>query len=141
MPETIRLHLLDLIFPPSSRRGSIDRVSRSASRQNWKVEGTFHARKCKWHRRAICAFAKVKMRTGARARPPSLVIIGLTAGGRNDIIHPQIFHHLTIVVKAVSYDSTGHTQARDRGVSKWTLDLLHHICRIHCQGCFVHGGK
>ena len=33
----------------------------------------------------------------------------LATGGWNDAVHPQVFHHLTVMIKAMPYDQRSHS--------------------------------
>src|SRR5207253_1406645 len=59
------------------------------------------------------------------------------AGGRNDSVHTQVFHHLAVMVPAVSYCQRRHSQSGDGALSKRTLDCLHHILFVNTRNGFV----
>lgn len=69
------------------------------------------------------------------------MISALTAGGRDDPIHTQVFHHLAVVVESVAAHAGGEAQARNFAFSEWTLDRLSEIFLVDTLHRFVHVNK
>src|SRR5579864_4109183 len=53
---------------------------------------------------------------------------------RNDVVHPQVLHHLTVMIGRVSYSIDEHQKARSVALG-W--DRIVHVVFIQCQRCSV----
>jgi len=67
------------------------------------------ARGCKWHSRAILGLLGERGASWGRGLAPKMQIL-LAAGRRDDAIHPQVFHHLSVVIGAMPHDADRQRQ-------------------------------
>src|SRR5438093_1891996 len=61
----------------------------------------------------------------------------LAACRGNDSIHPQIFHHLAVMIEAVPGQCRGHSQTSRRAIAERALDSGHQILLVNTSRGFV----